>query len=317
MEALEAKKPVWEQIKLKKIYELKAENKKCKFQIEIDNNEIIFELELNSENSNDNYIRKYEYNDIIKELKLPKDIYNNLVKIYNYFDIKEYIIMDDNRNKKIIINKRDEIILYKNINEIHENKDNKIKELENQIKKLKEEIYFIKDIIYKTEYKIELKYECNEGIQQIFGELFVKENKNNMDLIINGNKVDLIDKYKLKQGQNSIILIIKNKITNLSHMFDGCKSLKNIDELKYLNTFYCSNFSYMFSGCSSLSDIKALEKWNVSNGNFFSYMFSGCSSLSDIKALEKWNVSNGNNFQIQIILVICSVDVHLYPILKL
>ena len=52
-------------------------------------------------------------------------------------------------------------------------------------------------------------------------------------------------------------------------MFDGCESLKNIDELKYLNTKDIINFAYMFHGCSSLLDIKPLENWNVSNGNNF------------------------------------------------
>ena len=122
--------------------------------------------------------------------------------------------------------------------------------------------------------QIKLKYECEGGYQQIFGESFVKENKENMELIINGEKKDLIDRYELEKGENNIILIIEKKITNLSHMFDECKSLKNIEELKYLNIFYCTNFSYMFYGCSSLSDIKSLEKWNVSNGNNFSAMLS-------------------------------------------
>ena len=46
-------------------------------------------------------------------------------------------------------------------------------------------------------------------------------------------------------------------------MFFECKNLKNIDELKYLNTKYWNIFEGMFFGCSSLSDIKGLEKWNV------------------------------------------------------
>ena len=135
--------------------------------------------------------------------------------------------------------------------------------------------------------QIKLKYENEGGYERIFGKSFVKENKENMELIINGEKKDLIDRYKLEEGDNNIILIIKKKITNLSYMFDECKSLKNIEELKYLNIFYCTNFSYMFRGCSSLSDIKSLEKWDVSNGNDFSNMFSECSSISDIKSLEK------------------------------
>jgi len=59
-------------------------------------------------------------------------------------------------------------------------------------------------------------------------------------------------------------------------MFYNCISLKNIEELKYLDTREINNFSYIFEYCESLSDIKGLENWNVSNGNDFSDMFYGC-----------------------------------------
>ena len=49
------------------------------------------------------------------------------------------------------------------------------------------------------------------GYQQIFGKLFVKGNKENIELIINGEKIDLIDVYELKEGENNITLIIKKK----------------------------------------------------------------------------------------------------------
>ena len=78
---------------LKKEYELNSENKKYKLKIELNINEIIFELNLISEISYYNYIRKYKYNDIIKELNLSNNIYNNIINIYNYFDIKEYKII--------------------------------------------------------------------------------------------------------------------------------------------------------------------------------------------------------------------------------
>ena len=136
----------------------------------------------------------------------------------------------------------------------------------------------------------------NENETKIFGTKFVENNKNNIELIINGIKDRLIENYKLKQGDNNIRIIIKNKLINLGYMFDGCESLKNIDELKYLNTKDIINFAYIFHGCSSLSDIKPLENWNVSNGKNFSYMFNGCSSLSNIEPLQNWNVSNCSDF---------------------
>ena len=139
-------------------------------------------------------------------------------------------------------------------------------------------------------------YVEKEEEQNIFGEEFVKNNEDKIELVINGINNKLVRKYKLKKGENNIQIKIKNKITNLKNMFDGCRSLENIDELKYLNTKEITNFSFMFNKCRSLSDIKSLENWNVSNGTDFSYMFRGCSSLSEIKSLENWNVSNGTNF---------------------
>ena len=61
-------------------------------------------------------------------------------------------------------------------------------------------------------------------------------NKDNIELNINGNKSNLINKYKLKKGDNNIKIIIKNKITDLEYMFYNCNKLKDINELKYLNT---------------------------------------------------------------------------------
>jgi len=144
-------------------------------------------------------------------------------------------------------------------------------------------------IIYK---KKSNEYEANN----IFGEKFVNNNKDKIELIINGEKNELISRYELKEGENKIEIIIKNKITNLEYMFYECISLNNIEELKFLDTKEINNFSNMFGWCESLSDIKGLENWNVSKGNNFSGMFYECYTLSDIKGLENWNVSNGNNF---------------------
>ena len=146
--------------------------------------------------------------------------------------------------------------------------------------------------------KINLMYFTEkEDIYNIFGDKFVKNNKNNIDLIINGVKENLIVKYKLKKGENNILLVIKNKIIHLEYMFYKCSSLRNIDELKYLNTKDINNFSYIFSYCSSLTDLNGLENWDVSNANNFEFMFGGCVSLSNLNGLKKWNVLNANNFE--------------------
>ena len=143
------------------------------------------------------------------------------------------------------------------------------------------------NLIYETEKK---------GIKNIFGEKFVLNNHNNIELIINGENCDLIKKFELKKGINNIEMIIKNKINNLEYMFYECSSLKNIDDLKNLDVKGIKNFSHIFSGCKSLSDIKSLENWDVSNGINFSNMFCGCKLISDINPLKEWNISKAQNF---------------------
>ena len=165
------------------------------------------------------------------------------------------------------------------------------------IKRIDWEEYF-NHPFFKNKYnKINLIYYAKEnGVNDIFGYKFVENNKNNIELVINGEKNELVNTYELKKGENNIQIIIKNKINNIEDMFYCCSTLKNIEELKYLDTKAIKYFSNIFKGCLSLSDLKSIEKWDVSNGNDFTGMFNGCSSISNIKYLEKWNVSNGKNF---------------------
>ena len=70
--------------------------------------------------------------------------------------------------------------------------------------------------------KINLIYYANfNAIFDIFGEMFVKNNKDNIYLIINGQQNELVNKFRLNQRVNNITIVIKNKLTNLSKMFNG------------------------------------------------------------------------------------------------
>ena len=146
---------------------------------------------------------------------------------------------------------------------------------------------------------INLIYYNNEGQIRdcrVFGDKFVENNYNNITVIINGKKNFLQTFYELNQGKNSVQIIIKKPLTNLSEMFRS-SYIYDIEELKKLNTEKVRDFSKMFFYCNSLSDINALQNWNVSNGENFEGMFDSCHSLSDINALQNWNVSNGKNFE--------------------
>ena len=149
-------------------------------------------------------------------------------------------------------------------------------------------------IKYKN--KINLKYLTEkEGNQNIVGYKFVDNNINNISLIINGEQSPLVDSYNLREGENNITFCIKNKLTNLSNMFNCCYTLYNIDELKYLNTEDVIDFSGMFQ-YSDISNIKALEDWDTSKSETFSSMFNGCHYITSIKPLQKWNVSRCKDF---------------------
>ena len=173
----------------------------------------------------------------------------------------------------------------------------------------------IKDIKDKLNYKrqiINLIYDTNSDDKSfsfddsesenfdgknIFGKQFVENNKNNIELIIDDKKYELMERYDLKTGIINVQMIILNKLTNLKCMFKNCKTLINIDDLELLDTSEVTDFSFIFYGCYSLKNINALKNWDVSNGKDFSLMFVGCSSLTSLRALKNWNVSNGINFK--------------------
>ena len=234
-------------------------------------------------------LKRQEYNYKCDLWSLGIIIYRLIFGKFPYIgEIENAVINHIDKFGKIIINK----IENNKLNDLM----NKLLEKEEK-KRLNWDEYF-NHSFFKTKNKnINLIYETKyQDIIKIFGENFIKNNKYNIELVINGIKKELDYKYKLKAGENKITIIIKNKITNLEDMFYECKTLKNIDELKYLDTTEINNFSGMFFECSLLKDIKSLENWNVSNGKNFSFMFKGCSSLLDIKPLKGWDVSNGNNF---------------------
>ena len=125
---------------------------------------------------------------------------------------------------------------------------------------------------------------------------FYKRERKKIEMVdLEERKVIDICYYKFKRkGKHKIMMKAKEKINDLSFMFEGCSNLIAIE--KFFNVDNVKNFIQMFYGCKSLFDIRPLEKWNVSNANYFTQMFDGCESLSDIKPLEKWNVSNATNF---------------------
>ena len=152
----------------------------------------------NDEKEKENFKKEKEDKQINKEEnknnnnKEEKNKENN-EKEEDDIEEKGKIIKKENKEENNIINANNKI----QINYINKN----IKEDENNISIYKNEI----KVMYKT---------TEKGFEIIFGEKFVENNKNNIELIINGEKSKLIPKYELNEGENDITIIIKNKLTN-------------------------------------------------------------------------------------------------------
>ena len=163
-----------------------------------------------------------------------------------------------------------------------------------------------------AEFKNEIKliYLANTSTTyRIFGHNFVENNKNNIELEIDGKTMALTEEANLKEGDAEVIIKIKKPLTNLSFMFSNCTHLKNIDELQFLDTKGVTSFESMFQGCKLLMDINPLLNWDVSKSTNFKGMFEKCVALSDINVLLNWNVSNSTTFQDMFSLCISLKDI--------
>lgn len=80
--------------------------------------------------------------------------------------------------------------------------------------------------------------------------------------------------------------------TDMSYMFEGCRSLKTLD-LRSFDCVSALNFSSMFSDCVSLVSLE-LGNLRTDMAEDMSFMFSGCSALKalDLGAFETARVQN-------------------------
>ena len=81
----------------------------------------------------------------------------------------------------------------------------------------------------------------------------------------------------------------RTNITDMSYMFSGCSSLKELD-LSNFNTDNVANMGSMFGGCSSLKELN-ISNFNTNNVKDMSYMLSGCSLLNELN-LSNFNTKN-------------------------
>jgi surface protein len=102
-------------------------------------------------------------------------------------------------------------------------------------------------------------------------------------MFANFTKVESID---LRNADTS-------KVTDMSRMFYGCKSLTSLD-LSNFNTSKVTDMYNMFGWCNSVTSLD-LSNFDTSNVTNMFNMFNGDSSLTTIYVSEKWNTSKVSN----------------------
>ena len=137
--------------------------------------------------------------------------------------------------------------------------------------------------------------------QQILNTAF---NKYPSEILINGNKTDIIDYYvyNLTLEENNITVRFNTTLTScfkmfsgllnitkitfnmldfsgtiMTYMFSGCKNLISLD-FNNFNTAYAKDMTSMFEGCKNLVSLD-LSNFNTSSLSNVESMFCGCSNL--------------------------------------
>ena len=151
----------------------------------------------------------------------------------------------------------------------------------------------------KNDITLQYKVPNKKGKITLFGNEFVKNNKNKCKLIINDKIKELCQILDL-----SNCLIVDNileiklripdfdEITNISSMFSGCVSLFSLPDISKLETKNINKMNHLFNMCESLSSISGISKWDISKVTDISFMFHGCKSLKNLPDISEWDTSN-------------------------
>ena len=127
---------------------------------------------------------------------------------------------------------------------------------------------------------ITINYNLNENDKKIriFGEDFVKNNKNICYIIYEDEYYELTEFLELKNKGNKENIEIKligiNNVINARCMFWGADSLISLPDISKWNTNNVSNIGYMFYGCKSLISLPDISKWNTNKIINMKEMFS-------------------------------------------
>ena len=176
---------------------------------------------------------------------------------------------------------------------LNNEKDNNIDEITIIYEIKKENKNITNDLIEKLNKSGETVSE-----KKIFGENFVKNNKNKCKMIINGKEKELcsyLDNENINNEKLEIKLKGINKIIDSSYMFCGCISLISLPDILNWKVNNINNMMCMFVLCQKLTYLPDISKWNTNNVTNMNGMFAIFLSLTSLPDISKWNTNNVTN----------------------
>jgi surface protein len=85
----------------------------------------------------------------------------------------------------------------------------------------------------------------------------------------------------------NIAMLDTSAVTDMSSLFEGCKSLASLDVLALWDTHNVTLMFGLFHHCASLENVDALSHWDVSSVTTMTEMFYGCAALPS-ESVEKF-----------------------------
>ena len=147
-----------------------------------------------------------------------------------------------------------------------------------------------------------IRYKINEKDKtlRLFGDEFVKNNRNNCIIILDGKNQQLtecinIDEKMRKNRYVEIQLNEINTVTNMSHLFCGEILITDIPNISKWDTKNVTDMSYLFCCCGELYSLPDISSWNTSNVKDMSNMISYCRNLHTLPDISNWDTRNVTN----------------------
>ena len=275
------------------------------------NYEIIYNLnQIQNNNINEELKKIIRCNNIIEKYNNILNIYKKMNHdeinlIYNIKGLKELYLFGTNfvsknkNNLKLIIDGKEQDIIYKYNIENNNNKDileiklkgitnvtymNNMFQLCNSLSPLSDLTKWNTSHVYKMGY---LFCNCNSLLSLPNISNWNTSNVTYMSNIFNGcSSLKFLPDISKWDTSN---------VSDMSEMFSSCNSLLSLPDISKWNISNVNDMNCMFADCSSLKSLPDISKWNTSKLNIMDFMFSTCSSLLSLPDISKWNISNVTN----------------------